>query len=246
MFGNVIVTSDDVRELAGIIANAGQELESQEQRKGPSSARFSFMMETSDGSQYESQTPEVLAKGGTLDSKQVTNLVMTFSGAADSRIFLQMLHGDTEPSWNKVEVASTNSTWVNGVTKRLEDAVAGWEKQAAWPHKFHGAILLVTAVGIGQLFLVVLDKLAAFSHLLILIRLAIQAFLGIGLAAVLTRKFVDLWPYIELRTGREHTQTVRRRRRYLWLVATVGVFPILLRILYDGIKYFVHSGGKVP
>ncbi len=171
---------------------------------------------------------------------------MTFSGPADSSIFLQVLHGDSNPSWNKVEVAGSNTTWVNGVTKRLEDVVAGWEKQAAWPHRFHEAILLVAAVGIGQLFLMALDRLAGFGNLHVLIRWAIQVFVGLGPAAVITRKFVDLWPYIELRTGREHAQTLRKRRRYLWLLATIVFFPILIRILYEVIKHFGLSSGKAP
>ena len=250
MLGNVIVTSDDVRELAGIVANAGQELETQEskeERRAVSRAHFSFEMETSDGSTYESQTTDVFAKRGTLDGKQVTRLLMSFRGGqADASITVFIYHGNSEPFWNYVEVKGTDNTWVNGVTKKIEDVVAGWEKQAVWPRRFQDTILLVGAIGIGQLFLIGLDRLADFRHLHVLIRWAIQVFIGLGPAALVTRKLVELWPYIELRTGREHAQTLRKRKRYLWLLATVGVFPIIMRILYDGIKYFVHSGGKGP
>ncbi len=250
MLGNVIVTSDDVRELAGIVANAGQELESREskeERRAESRAHFSFEMETSDGSTYESQTTDVFAKGGTLDGKQITRLLMSFRGGqANASITAFIYHGNSAPFWNYVEVKGTNTTWVNGVTKKIEDVVASWEKQASWPRSFQDAIVLVAAIGIGQLFLVALDRLAGFGHLHFLIRWAIQFFVGLGPAALITRKVVDLWPYIELRTGREHAQTLRKRKRYLWLLATVGVFPIIIRILYDGIKYFVHSGGKGP
>ena len=234
MIGNTIVTADDVRELAGVVATACRD-----QAAGGSR----FEMETSDGSTYESQTVEIFARGGTLDSKQVTRLLMSVRGekVGDESITVFLHDGNCNPSWSFVEVKGTDDTWVNGVTRKIEEIVAGWEKQATWPQSFQWIIVLIAAFGIGQLFSAVLDRLTSFGQVQVLARLLVQFSIGVWPAALATRKLVELWPYIELRTGREHAQTLKRRKRYLWLLVTIGVFPILIRILYDAIKYFVFS-----
>src|SRR6266542_2970709 len=44
-------------------------------------------------------------------------------------------------------------------------------------------------------------------------------------AAMLTEKFTDLWPDVELRMGREYAQVTRKRRNLVWLIMSFAVLP---------------------
>lgn len=249
--GAVVVSADDIRKLAEIVVQAGGEIENE---KSP--ARFTFKMQTSDGSEYEAQTPEVFAKGGILDTKQVGMVLITFSGySTSSHISVFIYHGDVDKSWNQVEVTGTDATWVNGVTRRIEDAIGEWERQAEWPMKLRGLILAISTLGIALLYKLILHIFSSVLHLQassaehvqptsLVIQWTMLLFVAFWPAADLTRKFVGLWPNIELRTGREYAQVLTRRRQYLWLVATIGVLPIVIRVLYDIVKHFALANAK--
>lgn len=246
-FTNVIVKPDDIRDLARIMTKAAEPSAKEDQR-------LSFVVVADDDSQYDASTPEVFAKGGILEAKQVQSINLSFSDyVKDSRISINVTHGSLGRGWNEIVVAGTDSTWVNGVTRQFEEAVSGYEKQVSWPKKIEWPLRILTALGIGRawdatesfvLFHIVHIQpitprptwAVSLDPFFPLIQWSLNFFMGIWPSILLTQKLIELWPPVELRMGREWSQVYRKRRERLWLVVSVGVIPLLLSFLYDLFK----------
>ena len=53
------------------------------------------------------------------------------------------------------------------------------------------------------------------------------------------RWFLNLWPSIELDIGPEHFKIEKQKRKKLYAVAVLVIFPIVTALLYDIIKIFI-------
>jgi hypothetical protein len=247
---NVVVKPDDIRELASITTQAAEKSATQESQQ-----RMSFAIVADDGSEYDSVTADVFAKGGILDTKQIQSISIVFSDyAKDSRISIHIIHGNVYAPGNQISVAGTDSTWVNGVTRQFEESVSRYQPQASWPRRAEWPLRILTALGIGRVFIAAEDFV--LSHIIHIqpitprptwansieplvgpIQWLLGLVAGIAPSILLTDKLMELWPTVELRMGREWAQVSKRRRDRLWLVLSIGVIPLLLTGLYDLGKY---------
>jgi hypothetical protein len=244
---NVIVTLDNLREISKIIEESANKIK-------VSDYRFRRIhIETQDGSEYKSSSSNILSQGSILDSKQINKIRMYFEDSMSEdrpSISIYLTHGNSYGS-NYIEVIGNESTWVNGVMRRFEDIVGDWERQPTWPRRFQWAFVLLFVIGIMRvIWLIVLTILsqyaAAFpqinslspSRKLItsLVITILPALLFAIPGYYITDKLVELWPNVELRTGREHAQIYRKRRDRLWTIMGLIIIPLLITFLYDLIK----------
>jgi len=239
----VIVKPDDIRDLASILTQASEQLVTKESLR-----LTSFRIVADDGSEYDAATSEVFAKGGILEAKQLKSIEMIYRDyVAGPEISVRVEHGNSGGISNEVAVKGNDSTWVNGVTRKFEDAVSGFEKQSTWPKRFGPLLYILTALGIGRVVVVALALAATYIWRVQLtggepwpILLLWEVGIGVAPGSWLTGKLLELWPSVELRMGKEWGQVTRLRKARLWLVVSVAVIPLLLSRLYDVLKTWAH------
>lgn len=250
-FGRVVVTPENIRAIARIIQDSVQSLTSD-------TARLSFKMAASDGSEYDSSSIDILVDGGILSTKTIRTISMNFNSYQGPRISFNIEHGNGLWHGNQIEVSGGDTVWVNGVMRQLEEAIRGWEAQPSWPKRFSFPMTIIFALGIGRLYLFLVNIVLnyvfyvypiqpinprpAWADILIPIVPLIQWVLALGTGIFpsmwLTDKIKRLWPNVEIRTGPEYAQINRRRRQTIGLIMTVGVLPFLLSVLSDLFRLF--------
>ena len=247
-FADIVVRPKDVRALAGLVIEA-----TEKQQKPGSRVNIAFSAYAAGGQAFESTSPELFEEDGLLESKQVFSVGITMSDyETGARINVDLQQGRAGRG-NGIQVAGYDSTWVNGVTRRLEEAIAEFETQVTWPQRFQPLFVFVGAFGIGRLWDVIqtfvelhiihvqpirprphwMDIIAPYAWL---IHWALIFFTGAFPSLYLTNKLLSLWPSIEFQMGREWPQLARRRRDGLWAFFTIGVAPLVVSLLYDIIK----------
>jgi hypothetical protein len=247
---NKVIKPSDIRTLARIVTDASEELKIPKSKQ-----RFSFEIKAHGLRLYESEDAELFEQDSILDSKQIFAITMLFADReTGSRIFISLEHGNSHgDDRNYVSVGGTNSTWVSGVVHKLEEAISEFEKQTSWPRKWEVPLMVIAALGCGRAFdiaggfilshLFYIQPLTPRPHwadlmqpLIRSVRWATIFLIGLFPSFVLTKKLMELWPSVELRMGHEWAQVSKTRRDRLWLFVTIGVLPLLLSLLYDGLK----------
>ncbi len=242
---DVIVSADDVRVLSRILSDAASEL---------GTPRMSFTVLAFDASEYEGSSISLFQEGGLLETKQIRNIGMYMTNQAmDAEVRVKIVHETTDYGESEVRVSGYDSTWVNGVMARLEDAINGWQEQASWPRRFRWLFVILGAFGIGYIYGFALNLiLEHFIHIqpirprpawveslqpvIPFISLIINFMFGIWPSLLLTNRLPALWPRVELCTGKEYARVASTRRRYAWAVFSLIMLPLLLSAVYDGIK----------
>jgi hypothetical protein len=237
---NVIINLENLRELAKILDESAAKTQTSKYR------RKSFIINANDGSTYSSASSTIFLERGILDTKQITSIKMEFddhNGKMKPSIEIAIEHGDDK--WrsfsNYILVKGNDSTWVNGVTRQFENIIAGWEPQAAWPRYIKWLASGLMAIAFSRGVISLLEAIAgrpiqATSLELILVYASLGAFSALP-AFLLVDSLLRLWPAVELRTGREYAQLLRKRRTRLGLIVTLVVLPLLMSLLYDLLKW---------
>jgi hypothetical protein len=244
---DVVIGPDDVRALAQLVRDAIADQDDNH--------RLHFTLRAFDSSEYDGATLELLEEGGLLDTRQVREIRMyTTNRATDSEIHVLLCHETGKFLRSEITVVGYDSTWVNGVIARLQHVVDECESQALWPRRLRWVLIALGALVIGTLYQWIinfsLDRLVhvqplasrppwaeALRPFAWLIQLTLDIAVGWAPSFYLVNRFTQLWPRVELRTGKEYAQVISRRRRYAWVVFSLIVLPVLLSALYDGLKY---------
>jgi hypothetical protein len=242
---DVIVSADDVRLLSRIISDAASEL---------GTPRTHFTVSAFDASEYEGSSNSLFQEGGLLETKQIRSIGMFMANqATDAEVRVRICHETTDYGGSEVTVSGYDSTWVNGVMARLEDAINGWQEQASWPRRFRWLFVILAALGIGYIYSFALDLV--FDHIIHIqpirprpawadslqpavpfISLIANFMVGIWPSLLLMNRLPALWPRVEICTGKEYARVASTRRRYAWAVFSLIMLPLLLSAVYDGIK----------
>lgn len=146
----VIIKPENIREIAEIVYKEySQDLEKNNQH--PS---LTFILISSDNTQYESEDVDVFLEGGILDSRIIIAIEMEYHNySEDKRIFIDLEH--TTSKWgsmgNEVTISGCDEIWANGVLKSIENCVSNWKKQETWSYKYKWPLTIIFAIGIGLL-----------------------------------------------------------------------------------------------
>ena len=124
---NVVVTADSLRELVDILETAIAQI-------GVDKDRFSFELQTADGTRYSSKSRQILSKNGILDNRQVDSVTVRVGDfTRDIEVEVRVTHGDASSMWNRISVRAKDSMWVSGLLRKFEEAIDNWEKPPSWP-----------------------------------------------------------------------------------------------------------------
>lgn len=244
---NKIVTRENVFKLSSLVHQ--EYLWAKEHDKHSS---VSYMAKCSDKSSFESEDPSIFNENEFLSSKRVEEINITYNlYESNSYINISLYHGGDYR--NSITVRGTDSTWVNGITKKIEEIVCSFKPQNTTFKDYKWLFNIIFGLSIGAIFLRMIILIPfepskepdpawalALSNLfeqlpplILVFKYLLGLLVGIFPATILTDKLIELWPSIEIQIGPEHTQLEKKRRKWLVNVFVLGFLPLLLSLIYD-------------
>jgi hypothetical protein len=174
-----------------------------------------------------------------------------------SRIAIRLDHGNSSYG-NEVTIRGTDSTWVNGTLKVIEETIDSFSPQNTFLYQNENILRTVFSLGIGSLYLwlamllipvtpsaetpgwvvklnLVLSAIPLGHYLF---KYAIAFLMGWLPSEILYNKLKVWWPSVELQIGPEHTLTEKQRRKWIVSAFILGVLPLVTSMIYDLIKSF--------
>jgi hypothetical protein len=246
-----------VRQLAAILAREFERL--------PDSINLSYKRKLSlsaicnDGSSFESNGIELFSDNSIVTKKSISSISLIFSYyPTDSKIEISLEHAASQ-NWNFVCIRGTDSKWVNGTIKEIEETIESFAPQTSFILRHKRWVKIVLALGIGQIFIYLLrflllassdptptspsrfwNRVDIFIHNYPFIKYIIKYLfiyiLGYSPALVVYDKIQALWPSVELQIGPEHSFVEQQRRQAFMSVVVLGIIPLCVNWIYDIVK----------
>lgn len=244
---NKIITRDSILKLSSLVHQ--EYLSAKNDNKHCS---VSYTAKCSDKTSFISEEPSMFDEDSYLIIKKVEEVGITYHlYETNSYININLCHGSGYG--NSVTVAGTNSTWVNGITKKIEETVDSFDPQNNFIKDHKWIFNIIFGLSIGAIFLWVIILIPsdppkdpppawvlALQNLfkqIPLFKLIFKYLLGLPMgifpASFLTDKLIELWPSIEIQIGPEHTQIEKKRRKWFFNAVVLGLLPLLLSLIYD-------------
>jgi len=178
----------------------------------------------------------------------------------NEKIEIRLSHGNYD-RLNYIEVSGTDSDWVNGVIRRLEEQITSFQPQNRFLTERKKLLELIFALSIGSIYFYLLGLIpsspieaeppewlvqlsSAIKNSVIVaygIKYSFSYFVGIWPAYYLMDKLKSLWPSVEIQIGPEHTYTEKRRRAWILSAFLVGVVPLVASLVYDSLKVMLGN-----
>ena len=250
---NKVLTLANVRAVAKAVAVQLESIPPQDRNK----AELTFVARCDDGSSFQSEDIDIFAEDSVIAQKRVTHVTVTYSYyPTKARVEVALRHGDMDAT---ITVSGRSRIWVAGTLATLAGLFASFSPQGNPYLKHSGAIEFALAMGIGSIlyYLVGLipfeppreedarkvvwltSALREFPVLYYVIKYSLTWFFGMPWTSLVTNRFKQLWPAIELQIGPEHLLTEKLRRKLLTTACVLGVVPLSLAVVYDISKAFV-------
>ena len=243
----VIIKPENIREIAEIVYKEySQDLEKNQHLS------LKFILKSYDNTQYESEDMDIFSDGGIIDSRRIIAIEMEYHNySKDKRLFIDLEH--TTGKWsrgNEVIISGCDEIWANGVLKSIENSVSNWKKQETWPYRYKWPLTIIFAIGIGLLYLNILDFIFSyvivispmspkpqwaigFHPLFIFIYYSTGFMCGLGPASYIVDKICKLYPCVEFILGPEHFHIEEKRRAKLYKTISIGVIPLVISIIIE-------------
>jgi len=244
----------DVERLAVLFAD-----ESKSIRAKSDTPRISYEARADDATVFETDSLEEFLSSDIFKTKRIVSIKLSLAQySTDKRLSLSLSHGNSDYQ-NGASIQGNDSNWVNSIYTRLKESIDACQPQSSLLLKWRRPIEFLTAVGIGRLYIWVLDIAFSFVPFAPIENppnwvLAMRNFfqdnpfffslfdyiLGLPLGWLASSAIINraerLWPSIEFQIGPPHTYLEKRRRLLLLSIFTLGIAPLTVSIIYDLIK----------
>jgi hypothetical protein len=249
---NKILTLSNVRAVAKAVAVQLESIPLEDRSK----ADLTFVARCDDGSSFQSEDIDIFAEDSVIAQKRVTHVTVTYSHyPTKARVEVALRHGDADAT---ITVSGRSRIWVAGTLDTLAGLFESFAPQGNPYLKHSGVINFILAMGIGsiayllvtllptappkeedaQKFVWFASTLSEFPALHYVVKYSLTWFAGWPWTSIVTNRFKQLWPSIELQIGPEHLLTEKLRRKLLATAFVLGVVPLSLSVLYDILKAF--------
>lgn len=142
-----IVSLENIRRLAAIIQKRYEA-----KKVDDKYCRISFSVTCFDESNFESADMGIFSEDSVLSSKRVSDISLRYSSYEDDEaIEVRLSHGNYEHN-NYIKVSGTDSEWVNGVVRKLEEEVSAFHPQNKFLTEYKRILELVFALSIGSVY----------------------------------------------------------------------------------------------
>lgn len=252
-----IITLESVLILAKILERERQNF------SDDGGAELTFFASCTDNSTFSSNKIELFEENSPLTRKRVSYITIEFAHyKTKSRIQIGLVHGNGSYG-NEVTISGTDSNWVNGILRVIEETIDSFTPQNTFLHQNDRIIRTVFSFGVGLLYLQVIVRLIpatpiaetpgwdiklnlALSEIPLghyLFKYVLAFLIGLFPSEVLYNKLKSWWPSVELQIGPEHTLTEKQRRKWIANAVIFGVLPLAASLIYDVIKaFYTHNG----
>lgn len=245
VINNAVFTPEDLRNLAKLSLESLRKVPGAtgEDQQAP---RLLVDVETTDGSSFSGAPEGVFEDDGLLERQPLRTVELSGSTPSGKvRVFLY--HGTESYRESVIRVVGYDSIWVNGTVRRFEDYLATVERQQQWSFFSRALVALIVAVptAAGSVLLGVFtaslapdrpplesgpwtDSIPILAGIMVGIIGVMLAFI---FASVLLEEIREMWPRIELRTGKDYLRPEARKRQALRLTLGWAIVPFSLELL---------------
>jgi len=253
---NRVFKTKDLTRIANIIDDEDEN----------SSNSKSFMVRFDDDTTVESESKKILSDEYLNAPTRPVGIKMSWRDYSnDQYITLSLKHGDSNYG-NAVSI-SGQEPWLSHKFMALKEAIDQVQPQDIWFRRHPTILLNFIALGIGILGTFVIEiLLSGFFYvfeldniisplpddsdwrqiiqsaqpILYLFDWVFKWGLGFLWGAYFVRKWLfAMWPSIEFTFGLPHQQHEKKRRKRLNTVGALVILPIVIKVIYDLIKYFI-------
>jgi hypothetical protein len=207
---------------------------------------FKVEITSSDNASYTGLVEDLIEQDNILENKNITEISMLFSESIfDSLISVKLRHSDYQSSY--VVVEGKDRTWVNGTTKIFQDIFHDCKNQPKIVRKAQWIVIIITIsllnffslnlieFIINKVFIISNPKMLPFN--IYSDWTAIIFFLSISLitmfpAISLYQWLENLWPKVEIQTGKDFLKVEKTKRNKLWMILSVIIIPFLISFLF--------------
>lgn len=243
----IIVTLENVRRLA-IILKKRYEIT----KEIDVYCKLSFSVICFDDSSFQSSDDSIFANDSVLMSKRVSEVRLKYSSYYENEsVEVRLTHGDSK-YYNQIEASGTNSEWVNGIVRKLEEEISAFQPQQKIFTKHWKIIHFIFALSLGMTYWYLLSLIpptatessvpswvAKVNNSAVLtygLKYGFAYLVGMFPAYFMIDKLKKLWPTVELQIGPEHTFVEKKRRGWLGFAITFGVVPVVVSVISDFLK----------
>ncbi|MBT9507177.1 hypothetical protein [Rhodoferax sp.] len=247
---NKVLTLANVRAVAKAVAVQLESIPPEDRNK----AELTFVARCDDGSSFQSEDIDIFAEDSVIAQKRVTHVTVTYSFYPNkARVEVALRHGDMDGT---ITVSGRSRIWVAGTLETLAGLFKSFPPQDN-PYLKHSSVInFALTMGIGSIIFLLItllpttppkeedalkfawfvSTLREFPVLHYVIKYALTWLVGWPGRSIVTDRFKQLWPSIELQIGPEHLLTEKLRRKLLGTAFVLGVVPLSLTVLYDILK----------
>ena len=201
---------------------------------------------SSDNSKYTGTFEEISEANEVLDNKKIVEINLYFSeNVLDTKFVIKIRFSgpDAGSGSSYASVEGQDSSWVNGTTRHVEDFLSSCRNQSGFVKKFEFVIiglivliLMIFLLNLTELFIKTklsfpryIDKLFSrhiISYTLVLLLITITP------AVYIYRRLRQLFPGIEIRTGKNFQRAQTEKRRKLLIITSLVLIPAIISYLF--------------
>lgn len=252
-----IFTKSDICSIFKIV---NSEYEYSKKAKNHSLSRLELNLNCQDGTNYESESDDLLNDGDIIDTKRCVSVSIRYNDyKLERRTSVTFEHGSDYG--NEFIVSGLDRNWVSGTFDRIDTTIDSVKPQKHWFIQYKSIILHVSAFFFGLMIYRILDILwyqhiepinnpseiiqaiRDFIYKYLFVLYTIQGIFfwlqGIFPVLYLRNWVLKLWPSIEFDFGPEHQKSEKNKRKRLGLFFFVIIVPLLISFIYDLIKNLI-------
>ena len=208
-------------------------------------------LEDINGAKFKSESFDIF-DSDILDTKQIKFVGLYLSDHNhDLHIYIEINHSDRYYT-NRIQIEGTDSVWVNGLMKKIDENIDSWKNQFVFIKKNVGISFII------MLLVINFSTFYIFEYFVSLIPLVedenpdetiavtvgaarLLTFFITGIFSLFFTNFMfdrvnSIWLDVELHTGKEHNMIEKERRKKIAFIILVFVVPIITSLILEFIK----------
>lgn len=244
---NKIVTLKDLQRLSELISSISPPHSKTEQSKRDAS----IVVYCNDNSTFESEDPEIFLETSPITLKRVYSVKLSYSWYKEKSYIDIGLRNGSDDFYNQISVRGIDTTWVNGTLSRIQEVINSFEPQECFIFKYKHFFRPLFAFSIGLILFYFMrflnnggshnvpelyEKVNNNAYVYLCIRYTLTWLFGLIPADLLFEHLSRYWPSVELQVGPAYTHFERKRKMQIANVFLIGVFPLIINIIYEIVK----------
>ena len=148
---NKIITLPEIQRLANRVHIEYRTLAEQQEKPSGFHQSISYSVKCSDGSSFASGEPTIFNDDSIINNKRVLSINIRYVAFhLDRTVNLDLTNGSSDYLSNAIEVKGSDSNWVNGTLKSLQDIVNSLKPQNTIAEDFYLVLIILFSLSLGS------------------------------------------------------------------------------------------------